>query len=157
MKTWAMRGTLHLLPTDELGLWLAGLGTYDHYLKPGWFRGFGITAEQLEQVIDAVSAALDGAQLTREELAAAIADRWLAELAQRVGESWGSLPQAGGVPGAAVLRALRRPEGPLHAPGRLAGPPGGRSRTATRRCARSPAATSACTAPPRATTSPAGG
>jgi hypothetical protein len=28
VKTWAMRGTLHLLPSSELGLWLAGLGTY---------------------------------------------------------------------------------------------------------------------------------
>jgi hypothetical protein len=92
VKTWAMRGTLHLLPSDELGLWLAGLGTYEHYRKPGWFRGFGITPEQLEQVLDAVSAALDGAQLTREELTAAIAEHsGSAELAERVGESWGSL------------------------------------------------------------------
>ena len=92
VKTWAMRGTLHLLPSDELGLWLAGLGTYDHYRKPGWFRGFGITPEQLEQVLEAVTGALDGAQLTREELTAAIAERsGSPRLAERVGESWGSL------------------------------------------------------------------
>ena len=30
VKTWAMRGTLHLLPAGELGLWLAGLG----HLRP---------------------------------------------------------------------------------------------------------------------------
>jgi hypothetical protein len=92
VKTWAMRGTLHLLPAAELGLWLAGLGTYEHYRKPGWFRGFGITPEQLEQVLEAVTAALDGAQLTREELTAAIAEHaGSPELAERVGESWGSL------------------------------------------------------------------
>jgi hypothetical protein len=92
VKTWAMRGTLHLLPSAELGLWLAGLGAYEHYRKPHWFRAFGITPEQLEQVLEAVSAALDGAQLTREELTAAIAERsGSPELAERVGESWGSL------------------------------------------------------------------
>jgi uncharacterized protein YcaQ len=92
VKTWAMRGTLHLLPSDELGLWLAGLGTYEHYRKAHWFRGFGITPEQLEQVLEAVSAVLDGAQLTREELTAAIAAHsGSPELAERVGESWGAL------------------------------------------------------------------
>jgi hypothetical protein len=92
VKTWAMRGTLHLLPAAELGLWLAGLGTYRHYRKPGWFRGFGITPEQLEQILEAVSEALDGRQLTREELTAAIVERsGSRELGAKVGESWGAL------------------------------------------------------------------
>ena len=30
VKTWAMRGTLHLLPAHEYGLWQAALDTYDH-------------------------------------------------------------------------------------------------------------------------------
>ena len=28
VKLWAQRGTLHLLPASELGMWLAALGTY---------------------------------------------------------------------------------------------------------------------------------
>ena len=43
VKLWAMRGTLHLLPAAELDTWLGALGTYDHYLKPGWLRNFEIT------------------------------------------------------------------------------------------------------------------
>src|SRR6516225_12090854 len=37
VKTWAMRGTLHLLPSDELPLWHALLGTSmrRRYLRPG--------------------------------------------------------------------------------------------------------------------------
>jgi hypothetical protein len=73
VKTWAMRGTLHLLPARELGLWLGALGTYAHYRKPVWYRSFGITAEELDAVCEAVSAALDGPPLTREELADAVA------------------------------------------------------------------------------------
>ena len=61
VKTWAMRGTLHLLPAGELGLWLAGLGTYRHYLKPAWIRAFEITEAQLLALIDAVGEALGGA------------------------------------------------------------------------------------------------
>jgi uncharacterized protein YcaQ len=91
VKTWAMRGTLHLLPAAELGLWLAGLGTYRHYLKPVWFRGFGITPEQLTALIAAVTDALDGRELTREELATAVAGRTGSpELGDKLRESWGA-------------------------------------------------------------------
>ena len=75
VKTWAMRGTLHLLPAGELGLWLAGLGTYRHYLKPAWIRAFDITEPQLLALIDAVGEALGGAPLTRAELADAVVAR----------------------------------------------------------------------------------
>jgi uncharacterized protein YcaQ len=60
VKLWAMRGTLHLLPAAELGMWLAGLGSYEHYLKPVWLRSFEITREELEELIEAIGAALDG-------------------------------------------------------------------------------------------------
>jgi hypothetical protein len=70
VKTWAMRGTLHLLPSAELPLWHAALSTNRRYLKPAlWRRNFGITIEQLDQLTEAVAAALDGRVLTREELA----------------------------------------------------------------------------------------
>ena len=75
VKTWAMRGTLHLLPAAELGLWLAGLGTYRHYLKPAWIRAFGITEPQLLALIDAVGEVLGGDPLTRVELADAVVAR----------------------------------------------------------------------------------
>jgi len=91
IKTWAMRGTLHLLPAEEFPLWLAALGTYRHYLKPGWFRGFGITREELEQLLSAVADALDGRILSRQELATAVADlTGSAELGEKLRGSWGS-------------------------------------------------------------------
>ena len=69
VKTWAMRGTLHLLPADELPLWHAALGTSRRYLRPAqWQKYFGITLEELDRLTDAVAAALDGRVMTREEL-----------------------------------------------------------------------------------------
>src|SRR5262249_31623022 len=35
VKLWAMRGTLHLLPSAELGLWLAALGTQSKHGNTG--------------------------------------------------------------------------------------------------------------------------
>src|SRR5260370_21457873 len=69
VKTWAMRGTLHLLPADELPLWHAALGTSRRYLRPAlWQKYFGITTEELDRLTEAVATALDGRVMTREEL-----------------------------------------------------------------------------------------
>jgi uncharacterized protein YcaQ len=90
VKLWAMRGTLHLLPAAELDVWLGAFGTYDHYLKRAWLKAFDITAEQLEQLIDAIGEALDGEVRTREELGTAVASiAGEPELAAKVQGSWG--------------------------------------------------------------------
>ena len=83
VKQWAMRGTLHLLPAAELGLWHGALGTYAHWLKPSWFKGFGTSREEMEALIAAVSAALAGRCLTREQLAGELGE-------ERLTESWGA-------------------------------------------------------------------
>jgi hypothetical protein len=92
VKTWAMRGTLHLLPRDELGLWLGGLGKLKHFLTPGWARGFGLRPGQIEQVIDAVGRVLgDGRTLDRAALASAVAQEAGDDgLAEALAHSFGS-------------------------------------------------------------------
>ncbi len=91
VKSWAMRGTLHLLRASEYGLWLGGLGTYRHYLKPAWSKGFGISQDELKGMIAAVAEALDGRNLTREGLAAEVARITDSPgLADKLLGSWGS-------------------------------------------------------------------
>jgi hypothetical protein len=83
VKTWAMRGTLHLLPTAEYRTFQAVLGQHSHYLTASWLRGFGLTREKMEHILAAVPQALRGRLLTREELAA--------EVSEKLATSWGSL------------------------------------------------------------------
>ena len=75
VKTWAMRGTLHLLPRADLPLFFGALSTYTHFLKQAWFKYFGVTREELEEVIAALAQTLPGRALTREELAAEVVRR----------------------------------------------------------------------------------
>ena len=90
VKLWAMRGTLHLLPARDLGLWLGGLGTYDHYLKPVWLRAFGLSATELESLISAIGRALDGQLMTREELGTEVERTTRSEgMKEKVRGSWG--------------------------------------------------------------------
>ncbi|CAN5584307.1 winged helix DNA-binding domain-containing protein [soil metagenome] len=92
VKTWAMRGTLHLLKSDEYQLWRAGLGTYKHYLKPAWFKAFRVTEKELEELIAAISRALDGRTLTRDELAQRISKITKSDaLADKLRGSWGAM------------------------------------------------------------------
>jgi uncharacterized protein YcaQ len=94
VKTWAMRGTLHLLPSDELPLWHAALGTSPRYLRPAqWQKNFGITLEELDRLTEAVATALDGCVMTREELVQEVGRiTGSAEVAAKVAESsWGTI------------------------------------------------------------------
>lgn len=92
VKTWAMRGTLHLLPAGELPTWIAGLGIRRHYLSGAWLAAHGITREELRAVIAAVPAALDGRCLTRERLVEEIiAVTGMQRLGGRLRNGWGDL------------------------------------------------------------------
>ncbi len=76
VRTWAMRGTIHLLPAAELPLYTAA----QQRLRPrhhsgAWLRHHGLTREQADAMLAAIPAALDGPPLTREELAAEVARR----------------------------------------------------------------------------------
>jgi hypothetical protein len=70
VKTWAMRGTLHLLPASELPLWHGALSTSRRYLSPArWQKHFGLTLKELDSLTNAIGQALDGSVMTREALA----------------------------------------------------------------------------------------
>lgn len=69
VKTWAMRGTLHPLPSSELTLWQAAFNTDPRYLEPFWLRYFGVSSHELERLVEGIAEALDNRILTREELA----------------------------------------------------------------------------------------
>jgi hypothetical protein len=92
VKTWAMRGTLHLLPASELSLWHAALGTSPRYRKPALLRRFGLTLEQLDRLTELVATALHNRVMTREELAREVGRlSGSAALGAKLTQSWGTI------------------------------------------------------------------
>jgi Winged helix DNA-binding domain len=73
VKTWAMRGTLHLLPAAELPAFVGAQGAIPprHHLAP-WLKHHGLTRQQADAMLAAIPEALADAELTREELATAV-------------------------------------------------------------------------------------
>jgi hypothetical protein len=92
VKTWAMRGTLHLLPAAELEMWQAVPKLDRRYLRPAWQRYYGISPDELDRLTAAIAEALDGQVLTREELVEAVSTiLGSAELAAKLRHSWGMM------------------------------------------------------------------
>lgn len=91
VRTWGQRGTLHLLTAQDAPAYLSLLAAARTWEKAPWQRTFA-TAAQVEEIAQAAVAVLDGAVLTREELAAEIVERTgNAALAGKLSSGWGAI------------------------------------------------------------------
>jgi hypothetical protein len=92
VKTWAMRGTLHLFRPEDAGAFLSLIASGRSWERPSWQRYFGVTPKQIELLRRAVRDALDGTVLTREELVAAVVgSRGLGHVGDALRSGWGTL------------------------------------------------------------------
>lgn len=90
-KTWAMRGTLHLLPSDQFSIWTAALSHLPRAdTSAVWRKHFGTSTDELESLINAIDVALKDELHTRESLAIRVAQLTkLPGLEQRILSRWG--------------------------------------------------------------------
>jgi Winged helix DNA-binding domain len=94
VRTWAMRGTLHLLPAAELDLWVGALTDRDSRRRfpPSWERVHGVGEAQLHAITDAVGAVLGATPLSRVELAeAVVAELGDPTIREPLSTGWGAL------------------------------------------------------------------
>ncbi len=92
IKTWAMRGALHLLTPEEAGIFLSLMAAGRSWERPSWQRYFGMSPKQLDVLRRVVRDALDGTLLTRDELVAVVvAQRGLRHLGEALRSGWGTL------------------------------------------------------------------
>jgi hypothetical protein len=69
VKTWGMRGTLHVFTAEDLPLYCAAQRTRDQYMNPSFLRFFDLEMADVEAILDAVPQVLGAEPMTREELA----------------------------------------------------------------------------------------
>jgi hypothetical protein len=81
VKTYGLRGTVHLFPSDELWLWMAALRANRRADEDRWLTQMGLNMDHKDAIVAAIGDALDGRCLTRQELGL--------EVERRVG-SWAS-------------------------------------------------------------------
>ncbi len=92
IKTWAMRGTLHLLTPEDAGAFLALIAAGRSWERPAWEQWFGVSPKQIEALRGVVRTVLADGPRTREELGAAITRRrGFAHTGDALASGWGTL------------------------------------------------------------------
>jgi hypothetical protein len=92
VRTWAMRGTLHLLTPDEAGAYLSLIAAGRSWEKGSWVRTFGVAPDEMVRLTEAVGEVLDDRVLTREELVAELSERLgRPDLEAELRSGWGAV------------------------------------------------------------------
>lgn len=89
-KTWCMRGTVHLLPSKDLPLFLRALRPVESRTLSWLVRG-GLSAQEVEACVRAIVGALAGGPCTRRELADRVGESIGAKARRWVAHSWGGV------------------------------------------------------------------
>ena len=92
IRTWAMRGTLHVLEPRQAGALLALLATSRRWERKAWQEWTGVGPRELPRLIEAARDALDGRVLGREELIEEITERLgNRDLEEHLRSGWGGV------------------------------------------------------------------
>lgn len=100
VKIWAMRWTLHLFPASDFPLYLAAFGGFQYFRRETWLKSLGITADDMNALLDGFRATLTAEGLTREQLADAVAQHTgRPHLRELLLGNWGTLLKPGAYQG----------------------------------------------------------
>ena len=90
VRSWAMRGTLHLFAADDVPTVAAALQNREMWRRPAWLRWFGVTEKEMERLIDTIGEVLDvWPPRSRAELAEEIGGRLGPKTGKLLLGSWG--------------------------------------------------------------------
>jgi hypothetical protein len=91
VKTWLMRGTLHLVPASDLPLYAAAMRTRWMRPRPSVLKWLGMTAAELDAFTEAIGGALTDTPMTREQVIAVVGAGRPARVREWLRSGWGGL------------------------------------------------------------------
>ena len=91
VKTWLMRGTLHLVPSDDLPLFTAAMQTRWMHVTNAWLKFVRLSEPEFRGLIEAIGESLDGQVLTREELTAKVGKGRPERIRDVMKSGWGGI------------------------------------------------------------------
>jgi hypothetical protein len=99
-----MRWTLHLFSAEDFPLYLAALRAFGYFRREKWLTSVGITANDMDALLEGFRVMLTDDGLTREQLADAVAQHTgRSHLRERLLGSWGTLLKPGAFQGHVVF------------------------------------------------------
>jgi Winged helix DNA-binding domain len=91
VKTWLMRGTLHLVPAEDLPLFTAAMRTRSMRMRNSWLEYVQLSEPEFLALVEAIGEALNGQVLTREELVEKVARGRPEHIRQVMRSGWGMI------------------------------------------------------------------
>lgn len=91
VKTWLMRGTLHLACASDLPVYTAAMNKRWIRVNRAWLKFFNVTEAEVWQLTDEIGAALDGTPMTREQIIAAVAGGRHDRIKDALRSGWGGM------------------------------------------------------------------
>ncbi|HET7420750.1 MAG TPA: winged helix DNA-binding domain-containing protein [Candidatus Dormibacteraeota bacterium] len=92
VKTWLMRGTLHLARSEDLPVYVGAMGRHwVSQLRPSWLKYMQVSESEFWAICDEIGAALDGTPLTREQLIASVGRGRSERILQMLRSGWGGM------------------------------------------------------------------
>jgi DNA glycosylase AlkZ-like len=91
VKTWLMRGTLHVTRAEDLPVYTAAMSRRWIRISNTWLNFWKVTEPEIWQLVDKMAAALNGTPMTREELIAVVGKGKSKELNEALRSGWGGM------------------------------------------------------------------
>jgi len=91
VRSWTVRGTIHVIPAADLHLWMAALGTRRYWESNEWLDRQGLTAKEAIAAFDAVVTAIGPKGSTRAEIADTVVGRLGKKFRPKIASGWGEL------------------------------------------------------------------
>ncbi len=103
VKIWIMRHTVHILPAEDLPIYISALGGSLMRITQNWYEQAGLTAEVRRTMLDAALEALEGGPMTRKDLADSVEPIIGSKHRRWVEGSWGGVMKQGFLEGDMVF------------------------------------------------------
>ena len=91
VRAWTVRGTIHVIPAEDLPLWMAALGTRRYWESKEWLDREGLTTKEATAIFDTVHDVLGEKGSTRAEIADAVVTRLGSKFRPKIASMWGEL------------------------------------------------------------------
>lgn len=91
VKTWLMRGTLHLVPSADLPIYTAAMSARWMRATKAWLKFFQLSEPELCGLVDAIGEVLDGNAMTREQLIDRVAKGRPSRIQDALRSGWGGI------------------------------------------------------------------
>jgi hypothetical protein len=91
VKTWVMRGTLHLIPAEDLPLYTAAMSTRWIRINKAWLTLIHLSEPEILKLVGEIGAALGSTPVTREEIIKAVGKGHSPRVLESLRSGWGGM------------------------------------------------------------------